>query len=118
LIDTGAATTILYPRSDAGASGIKLTSQHELRLEAADGHRFRAWGAYAWVRLFEPGQYWQCQVPVYFAEVPEPLIGLELLIHYFRIKTTIEAWTLVPNQAATRTLRLPLRRRRLTARRS
>lgn len=113
LIDTGAATTVLYPRPDAAAAGIEVTGRFEVRLESAEGREFRAWGERTWIRLFEPEHYWQLQVPVYFADVPEPLIGLELLNSYFRIHSTPTAWTLVPNKTAARTLRLPLRRRRV-----
>ena len=110
LIDTGAATTVIYPRSDAHAAGISLSSRHELTLEAADGRRFRAAGVQTWIRLFEPHEHWQLRVPVYFADVPEPLIGLELLQHYFTIRSSPTAWTLRPKLTAARRLRLPLRR--------
>jgi hypothetical protein len=110
LIDTGAATTVIYPRSDARTAGISLGSGHELTLEAADGRRFRAAGVQTWIRLFEPPEHWQLRVPVYFADVPEPIIGLELLQHYFTIRSGTTAWTLRPKLSAARRLRLPLRR--------
>jgi hypothetical protein len=62
-----------------------------------------------WIRLFAPPQEWQLRVPVYFADVAEPLIGLELLEAYFRVRSGRGAWVLEPILG---------RRRRLLVRRT